>query len=450
MSERAHRRYSPSQAPRFFACRGCVKMCARVPARPTSKYAIEGTKAHDVLDAALKNGVRDAETAHLIYSEYCDEELNVGNNEFYLSIQMALDHVYGILDAYPDAQIYTERFVNPPIQSLPGEAGGYLDIAIYVPSAKTLFVKDYKHGGGVTVEGASLKQLMQYAAGLLYEDDACIDVSEVHEVVLTVIQPRAFHERGPIREDIVTPFEVWEYLEELDEVIAECEQEDAPLTPGESQCRFCDAKTSCPAREEQALAEAKAVLGPITTAFYFEAPDAKDLDLERLGRIRLHAPEIRKFLKDVEDHCFELAMAGHKVPGAKLVQPKSSREYYGTEKEVAAKLAAMLADRDGVKAMEEYEALKAKYPILDKMFQFKLVPMTTAEKLVVSAYRARVGRGKKDDAAHEARQAFAYLTTKSAPKSYKLVDQSDPAPEVKRTDVFAKVANAMQPLLTEN
>jgi hypothetical protein len=157
--EREHRRFSPSQAERFRACHGSTNLLARVPKRPSSKWAIEGTNAHTVLEAALVNGVRDSREAHVEYSELFAEDLNTSENMFYFSIQVALDYIYGILDEYPGSTLFAERFVNPPVESAPGEAGGYCDTGIWVPALRRFYSIDYKHGAGVVVEAKNNKQL---------------------------------------------------------------------------------------------------------------------------------------------------------------------------------------------------------------------------------------------------------------------------------------------------
>jgi hypothetical protein len=55
------------------------------------------------------------------------------------------------------------------------------------------------------------------------------------------------------------------------------------------------------------------------------------------------------------------------------------------------------------------------------MFRPHLVPLTTAEKLVVEAYKKRAGRGQKKKAAEDARQSFAFLTLKETSGTLTLV-----------------------------
>lgn len=436
--DREHRRFSPSQAERFTVCYGSTNLLARVPARPDTPYSIEGTKAHEVLEAALINGIRDAKTAHLEYSSLCMEDLDDGKNMFYFAVNMMLNYVWGIMDEYPDAVMYTERFVNPPSEVAPGETGGYCDCAIYVPSIRTLFVPDYKHGAGIAKDIKGNPQPKQYAAGFLYEDDAVVPVDNVDTVVLAIVQPRAFHPDGSIREIEITPYELWEYIDELENHIAEGLKEDAPLVPDDNgktmdHCRFCDANTVCPAREAKALSAVGAQFKTVDMVRRPDLPDVKGLDVNRLAYIRAAAPMLRKFLSDVDDQCYELAMSGVQVPGAKLVETQERREYYGDKDEVAKKAAAL-----------------AGVPI-EQVMETKLMGITNLEKLIVEAFKKRVGRGKKQQAAADARQAFAFLTLKKSSGSLKLVDEDDPAPAVDRaTKIFGQVTAALPPPTTES
>ena len=444
--ERVHRKYSPSQAERFFGCEGSTALLARVPVRPTSRYAVEGTNAHNVLEAALRNNVRDAKEAHEEHSSLFFEELDDGTNEFYLSVQIALDYIYSILDEHSDAHLYIETFVDPPLPAAPGQAGGYCDVAIYVPSTRTLFVIDYKHGAGVAKAVKGNKQARQYAAGFLYQDDALVDPDTVDAVVLVIAQPRAFHEDGIIREETLTPYAIWEYLDELNDKVAACEDPTAALTPGEDQCRFCDARTLCPARETLALQVASTSFSQITDVSSSLLPTPSTLDVERLARIRFHSTALRKWLDDVNAHCEELARGGHAVPGAKLVETQAKRKYYGEEDEVAVKLAAMLGDRNAEEAMGAYRKVMEDYPVLARLYRQSIVPITTAEKLIISEYQRRVGRGRKKKASEEAKQAFAFLTLKQSSGNLVLVDEDDPRPAVNKIqNTFSQITGLIPP-----
>lgn len=430
-SERSHRRFSPSQAERFIACRGSTNLLARVPARPSTEWSIEGTKAHEVLQAGLENGIRDAKEAHREYSTVFAEDLDDGENFFYRAVQAALDHVYGILDDYPDAVLYVERFVNPPSEVTPGETGGYCDIAIHVPSIRTLFIIDYKHGAGIAKDVKGNPQPMQYGAGFLYEDNAVVDPATVDMVVLTIVQPRAFHPDGIIREHEVTPYELYEYIAELDDVIEDCLKPDAPLTPDDNgktsdHCRFCDANTMCPARERKAISAVGTQFAAVTDVTRNKLPDLMTLDMERLVYISRMAPILKKFLDDVDGRIMELLRQGYSVPGKKLVEVQAKRQWWGSPEDVAAKAAALANCKP------------------DELYTMKLLPITQVEKVIVEAFKKRVGRGKKSQAAEDARRAFAFLTTKQSSGNLTMVDADDPRPAVQNAvSAFTQIDGAL-------
>lgn len=430
-AQREHRRFSPSQSERFRVCYGSTNLLARVPAMPSSEYAIEGTKAHEILQVALENGVRRAMEAHKEYSSLCMEDLNTPYNFFYYSIQVALNHIYAILDEHPDAVLFVERFVNPPVESAPGEAGGYCDVIIFVPSKRLLYVMDYKHGAGITKAVIGNTQIMQYANGVLFEDDPVVNPDDVDTVVMTIMQPRAFHPDGAIREYEMTPAELYLDLLDLDDHIAENMKPNAPLIPDDGgkttdHCRFCDARTICPAREALAV---KAVGNQFKTIPEIRKPDlpvAATLDIDRLAYISLHAPMLRKFLDDVDAQIETLIKNGYHVPGKKLVEVHARRQWYGEIDDVAKKVASL-----------------AGVP-LDDVYEKKIIPITNAEKLVVEAFKRRAGRGRKNKAAEEARQALAFLTLKQSSGNLTVVDDDDPRPPVNRAvTAFGQISAAL-------
>lgn len=437
-NEREHRRFSPSQAERFSVCKGSTKLLERVPARPSSAYALEGTIAHEVLEAGLANRIRTAREAHEA-SIYCCEELDSEHGgtyeNFYFAIQCALNHVYSILAAHPGAVMWLERRVSPPVSNAPGEADGFCDILIWCPDVATLYVMDYKHGAGVSKNVVDNKQVKQYGAGALYGPDPVVDPQLVDVVVLTIIQPRAFHKDGMTREYETTPWELYEYLGELDEWIADNLDPKAALVPDDGgkttdHCRFCDAKTICPAREAKALAPLVEVSNKLMTIEDVTAPalpEPSSLDMLKLGRIRSASAMLKKWLDDVEEHVKELLMQGYDVPGAKLVEVKARRVWYGDEADTAQKAATLAG-----KSVDEI------------MTKPKLLPLTQVEAMVVEAYKQNAPHGQKKKAAEEAKRVFAFLTIKQSSGNLTVADDTDPRPAVKgRVEAFSQIGGAL-------
>lgn len=434
--ERTHRRYSPSKQERLHACPGSDRLLTRVPARPPSTYSIEGTKAHLILQVALENRCARASEAHRDFSILCMEELDETSGgpyrDFYFSINMALDYVYGILATHPDAIMFVETFVDPPSNVAPGEVGGYCDIAIYIPSLKLLYVIDYKHGAGVAKDAKNNPQPLQYAAGFVFGEASPIKGYDVDNIIVSIVQPRAFHEDGDTREHEVTPYEVYEYLETMDAAILASQAEDAPLVPedlsdpkGSRQCQFCDAAPTCPAREAKALAVVNVQFAAVRDVRAPGIPDPATMELERLEYAALHMPMLKKWMDSVEQRLFELAQQGYPLRHHKIVEAQARRRWYGDPDVIAPQLAALVGK-----------------PIDDVMVK-KLIGITAAEKLVVAAYKERAAHGKKKDAAQDGKLAMAFLTLKDTSGNYTLVTNDDPRPPVDRATVAFNQVGAL-------
>lgn len=436
-AEREHRTFSPSKSERFFNCPGSTNLLARLPSRATSPYAEEGHVAHDVLEAGLRNGCTTAHEA-IKHSVHADHPKTQGYTDFHHSIQDALDYVWNLMEEldimYGDAVMFVERYVDVPSHTAPGETGGYCDVCIYSAIGRVLYVIDYKHGVGVAKAAEGNTQVKQYASGFLYEENAQINAADVDKVVLVIIQPRAFHPHGEIREYETTPLELSDYLFELEEAIEACQQPNAPLRPDISWCQFCDARSSCPALAQSAVAvildDAQKAVQDVTDRTLI---DPKELDVGRLAYVLKMKPLIMTWLNGVESHADELSRLGHEIPGFKRVEAQARREYYGNRDELAQKLAALI----GCDINEVYR-------------EPALLTITDMEDKLVQAFKARVGRGKKKQAAEEAKQMFAYFTLKQSSGNTTLVPLEDKRPAINKAQLmFGGISGLIPPPTNE-
>lgn len=422
-SERQHKEYSPSRAERFFLCPGSVNLLKRTPPCQPSPYQEEGVKAHDVLEAGLQNSCSTA-TAAINMSIHCAEDFNT---DFKSSINDALDYVWSVMADYYDAEMWIETYVDPPVASAPGEAGGFCDIAIYSASARELFVIDYKHGAGIAKAALGNTQVRQYAAGFLFGPEAKVKPEDVDKVTLVIIQPRAFHPEGEIRTYEMTPSQVGDYLFELDFAIEECVKEDAPLNPGIDQCRFCDARSTCPALEARALKIA-GQYEYIKQVNLTKLPDPVTLDTTRLSYIKQGEPLWTLWMNSIDARIEELLRAGQAVPNYKMVETQARRHWFGKPEDLAARLSSLTGQQP------------------EEFMPRKLINITDAEKVVVAAFKARVGHKRKKQASEEAKQFFAYFTTKESSGNLTLVEASDPRPAMNKSmQAFSGIAGLIQP-----
>lgn len=417
--ERTHSRYSPSRSERFFNCPGSLNLIDRVPSRGDSPYAAEGRKAHAVLQTALclweTSAYAAAQWTECVAND--THLLNFGS-EFLRSVQDALDHVWTTYDEldllYGDVELLVEERVNPPVTSAPGEAYGYLDVALFSAKGRVLYIFDYKHGAGVVKAAVGNTQAKQYAAGLLFEENARIDPASIDFVYLGIIQPRTFHAHGDVRVYQTTVADIADYLFELDEAIERTKDPYAPLVPDPSWCQFCEARSSCPALANSGVA---VMLGKedatVSDLDSRKLVDPKSLDIGRLGYILAMKPLIMTWLNGVESHADELSRQGISIPGFKRVEAQARRSYYGEKNKIAQELASLI----GCDIKEVYK-------------EPDLLNIGDMEDKIVAAFKARVGRGKKKKAAEDARKMFAYYTLKQSSGNTVLVPLDDKRPAV--------------------
>lgn len=412
-SDRIHKDYSPSQADRFFACNGSVKRVRNSPARPPSKWAIEGTTAHEVLEAGLRGGHQTAEQA-IEASVHLFTEFDA---EFKSAINDALDWVWDKMDelnlAYGDAQLLVEVPVHVPTLNRPGDADGHSDIAIWSATGRILYVVDYKHGAGLVKAIKGNRQVMQYAAGLVFgKTIPGLDDDAVDRIVTVIIQPRAFHPDGEIRDYETTPAMLYDYLLQLDEVIEACEKDDAALVPGEEQCKFCEARDNCPAIEAKSLSVVNEHFHTIRDLKAPMMAEPSTLDVQRLAYIAAAKPLLMAWFKGVEERIDILLRSGLYVPGNKLVDSYAKREWFGDENEQVTKLAALIDCKP------------------EDLYVTKRRPLTDVEVMVGDAFKARAGKGQKKKAAEDAKRAFAYFTLKQSSGVLTVVPEDDERPAV--------------------
>lgn len=364
-----------------------------MPPTAASPHAIEGTRAHELLDYCMSHAF-----------EYADSWMPWGDDaEKVASVQMVLDYVADLRERYPDLKVlHEERFVFPQQAVPPGEAAGIADILCYSAATTDAWVIDFKFGQGIVVEAEHNEQALFYATGALF----AWPVSSIHCVI---IQPRAFHPAGPVRTWTTDAHALIEFSDRVEQAILAAEQPDTCGVPGK-HCRFCAAAVVCPEREQQALAVATDAFANVRDIDQIVLPEPQSLDLQRIARILAGKDALREWLQAVEVWAEQSIRSGAHIPGFKLVEAQARRAWQGDVEEVAAKLSEI----SGVPAAE--------------FLPQQLVTVGLAERTVVQAARHNAPRGKKDEAAKQAKEAMAFLTLRQSSGNLTLVPESDPRP----------------------
>lgn len=369
MTQPAHSLWSASKFESIMLCPGKVVLEEGKP-NSTSKYAAEGTAAHQVLTWALQEE-RPA-------SAYIGRVIEADGFIFEVDEDMA-NHVQTCIDYCLDLKgddgvLFADIRVN---------YSSYLDVEehtawgtadVIIARGDELIVVDFKYGRGHEVDAEKNPQMSLYGLGALQAYQGL--VADFERVRMAISQPRI--KSAPSEWDCtVNELEAWgrsrarsavftcktaiEYGREERE--GDPKWEDLFLSPSEKACKFCRAKATCPALR----AEVAETLG--TSAATVD--EFMDLEIDQptsaspetwLSACLDKADLIEDWVKSVRAEVERRLLAGAPVPGYKLVQGKKGNRAWDKPAEVEALL----------KTMRLKEA---------EMYDFKLISPTTAEKL---------------------------------------------------------------------
>jgi len=236
----AHAACSLSSANMWLACPASVTLTKDVP-RPSSRYAKEGTAAHQVAEMTLKGDI------------FLPDKITVEGDEYIVSPGMCralnpyVTHVQSLMGPYTE-MVLEKRIKVPNTFNM---VWGTLDCGAFTKGE--LHVVDLKFGKGVAVDPAS-PQLRFYALGLADLLEVTIPDAVVH---LTICQPRIGGEA--IRTRATTLGELWQWLDfEVDPALRKIKAGDTTENAG-AHCRWCVRQTECKAFAAKHQTHASAV-----------------------------------------------------------------------------------------------------------------------------------------------------------------------------------------------
>jgi hypothetical protein len=225
-SSRGHSDLPPSSADKWMMCFGWLATVRQHRARfgraPSSAAADEGTRAHEKMELHLQpRSVLGTEGVPLTDA---DDE--------YDDLLPCLEWV----EQQP-GELHLETRVDVGAQF--GYVGltGTMDIVLVEPDRIT--VADLKYGRGL-VEVKGNHQLMNYLVGVVDR------FGSRQEYRLVILQPRAWHPDGSIREHTVSHAELEVYKFDLENAI-EANYRGGQCNPGDHCRKYCEALSSCKA-----------------------------------------------------------------------------------------------------------------------------------------------------------------------------------------------------------
>ena len=285
-----------STAKRVIACPGSVALVDKMPPKPSSKYADEGTLLHDtiadVLDGkgAPESYIGRKHEDVVLTQELLDTKLNVA--------LAALDTID------PTAEmVYAVEAVVGFGDYLP-DVFGSVDLIGRI--GRRAVVLDWKFGDGVAVEVEENAQLLFYAAAAMRTTATAWAFKDADEVELIIVQPPS------VKRWLTTLDRVREFEDALVRAVKVALAPDAPLASGD-HCRWCAAKPVC----------------PVMTGAIDRVTRAKidALPVDQIAHYLDQIPAVEAFLKDLQQLAHGLMEEGKAIPGWKLVNKRAVRKW---------------------------------------------------------------------------------------------------------------------------
>lgn len=378
-----HALLGASSAARWIACTPSAQATANLPDEET-KYAEEGTRAHELCEVHLRNNLRQWEAGYGVLPLSGSIRLDGEPDDPPEMVRAANQYVSFIHDLWVGFSCRPGVFIEQEVDVSRWVPQGFGTCDCLLIGGGLLHIIDFKYGQGVPVNPERNPQLMYYALGA-YE--LFRETDEIEVVRMSIVQPR-MQEEPKTWEISLANLLTW-----AREVLAPAAhmawRGEGVYHPG-GHCRFCKAYPSCRAWQKQ--------YGPL--AGFEPYPEPATLSDEELGEWLQKLEGLAAYARDLEEYAQQALMEGRTLPGWKLVQGRSTRKW--TDQDAAFR--QMQAD-----GFDE-AMLYTRTPIT----------LTVAEKMI----------GKKKFA----ETMSAFITR--APGAPKLAAASDPRPAYNRLEGF--------------
>lgn len=346
-----HHPLGASSAARWMACPGSVQM-SESEADKTSVYAFEGTIAHEIAAECLVQGISAydfVDTGFYYLGEVHDVTMVMAD-----SAQAFVDNVRDPTFVLMALEMESEEMPEMLFEviekrvDLAPWTGGFSTLdhgAVWICGDKyVLVVTDFKHGSGVPVYAKQNPQIRIYAGGYLREVE---EVVPIDKVVNVIHQPRI--DDGTPSWEVMEPDALRDYMDEVRKAAVRTQSPDAPIVPGESQCRWCRAAGKCSAYAKYVQGVVSGQFTPVGPWTIMEMGEFQPEDyaslLENVDAVRAWASAVEK---EAMKWALKLRPEGKRVGHFKLVEGRSNRSWKEDEDVVAGKLENCGLDDDTI------------------------------------------------------------------------------------------------------
>lgn len=340
-----HAALSPSKRDRTSRCPASARY--KDNPGPSGPAAIDGTHSHTLLERCIKDNLANP-------LDYIGGALEDHEGPFIVDadraqrVRVAIEYVKARqLQLSGSGVIWAETRIDPGrLTGRPDQAGTF-DIGIIGGNCFELI--DYKDGMH-PVPAENNKQLEQYAAGVLAEYPQ--RPYPFAEMKLTIIQPKMTTKGAdPISSWSTTVEDIMNrVVPALQREGSACDDPNAPMIPGEVQCRYCPAKGFCPEFAKFSLTAAgiafpsvAAAESPVDVVQQAANRDPVSMTPEQIVQILEAAPVLNGLIAAVQEEALRRLNAnGNAFPGKlKLVAGKGARKWALPDEETAKVLAKM-------------------------------------------------------------------------------------------------------------
>ena len=285
-----------STAKRVMNCPGSVALVQKMPPKPSSKYADEGTLLHNVIAEIVMS---DKHPESWLGTTYNDQVLTLDLiDDKLLPALAALDQI----DPNKEMEIAAETRVGFG-DLLPGVFGS-TDLIGRI--GNRAIVLDWKFGDGVAVDVEENPQLMFYAAAAMRTEESKWAFEGATEIEMVIVQPPA------VKRWVTTPARIAQFEKDLVKAVKLAQQPDAELKVGD-HCRWCAAKPVCPQ-----------MTGAVDRALKTQV---ESIDVQTLGAYLANADLLEDWIKDLRALAHQILDSGAPVPGYKLVAKRGTRQW---------------------------------------------------------------------------------------------------------------------------
>ena len=322
---RAHALLSASGAHRWLVCPPSAAAALRY-SDESSEYAAEGTLAHEIAEAVVRN--LTAPTDELLQREGVTVEMINHALEY-------CDYIAEHLTQPADLLLLETR-----VDFSPWVPEGFGTCDAMLISGKVLTVIDYKYGIGVPVSAVDNPQMRLYALGALNDYGMALDVETVE---MHIYQPRIHN----ISTDTISVEKLLHWGEKVVKPIAKKAWEGKGTYKAGDHCRFCPHAAKC-----RALANyCKSFVD-----LHGNEHAIPTLTPAEIADILAAEPVIASWLRRVKARALEELLDGKEIPGFKAIEGRLGNRQWADESRVVEIL------RDNGYTEDDYTDRKLKSP----------------------------------------------------------------------------------------